>query len=90
MSWRTRRHDEYTNHGKVTKTTIKPSTSSDFYRVFQTQRYIGAQEQPTFEGVFPQDEAEEAFAMLVAEAHAEQVEPPKNGKVVASIVDADV
>ena len=87
MSWRNRKHDEYTNRGKLTVTTVTPSSSSEFFRVFQTQKYIGGQQIPTFEGVFPQGEADDIFTRLVAEAHGETVEPPANGRVVARIVD---
>ena len=89
MSWRNRKQDIYTNHGKVTTTTIIPARAPGFWQVTQYQKYMGSEGTNTFEGVFPHDEAEEAFMMLTADAHAETVKAPGNGKVEHTIDDVD-
>ena len=89
MSWRDRKHDVYTNHGKETITTLRPSMSSTFFVVSQDQKYIGAQKERTFEGVFPLDKAEEVFMQLVIDAHAEIVEAPGHGEVLVGVIGED-
>lgn len=89
MSWRTRKQDIYTNHGKLTTTTLQPSMSSRFYKVTQDAKVIGQQGTRVFEGVFELEEAEETFMNLVTDAHTEVVEAPGYGQVLAGVIDED-
>jgi hypothetical protein len=89
MSWRNRKQDVYTNHGKVTTTTIRPATAPGFWLVTQFQQYIGSQADKTYEGVFPQGEADEAFMNLMNDAHVEVVTVPGNGSVLAGVIGED-
>lgn len=89
MSWRDRKQDVYTNHGKVTTTTIVPAEAEGFWRVTQYKKYIGRQGDLTFEGVFPDDEAHSRFDDLVAYATTETVKAPGNGKVLAGVIGED-
>jgi len=89
MSWRNRKQDVYTNHGKVTTTTITPGKAPGFWSVTQFVKQIGSQGDQTFEGVFPYDEAEEAFVNLVTDAHTEIVKAPANGNVEYMIGEVD-
>jgi len=86
MSWRNRKQDIYTNHGKVTTTTIRPATAPGFWRVTQTKQYIGAQEVHSFEGVFLEEEAHSRFDDLVANAVTETVKAPGNGEVLPGVI----
>jgi len=89
MSWRERRQDVYTNHGKVTTTTITPAEAPGYWRVTQFKKYMGRQGDMTFEGVFGQGEADERFGFLVDEAHQETVLAPGTGRVLAGVIDGE-
>jgi len=77
------------NHGKETTITLQPSFTSDFFKVSRDEKYIGAQKERTFEGVFPLSEATEVFMELVTDAHVEVVEAPENGKVLVGTIGED-
>jgi hypothetical protein len=89
MSWRNRKQDVYTNHGKETTTTITPADAPEYWRVTQFKKYMGQQVEMTFEGVFREDDAEERFVLLVDEAHQETVLAPGTGKVLVGVIDGE-
>jgi hypothetical protein len=79
----------YTNHGKVTTTTLQPSMTSVFFLVTQDEQMIGQQSDRTYEGILTEETADITFAGLCKIAHDEIVEAPGNGKVLAGVIDED-
>jgi len=89
MGWRNRKQDVYTNHGKVTTTTLVPAQAEGFWQVTQFVKYMGKQGDMTFEGVFLEDAAELKFSDLVSAAHMETVLAPGTNKILAGVIDGD-